>query len=72
MGDHGRRSLSLGLECVLALLEHLPRLDKLSLCASVAATLPDGDLLLQLGDSICNAAAEGSKDVLGLLCGSFL
>lgn len=62
--------LRLGLEGVLALLEHLPRLGQLGL--SAVGALADGDLLLQLGDGVGDAAAQGAEDVPGLLCGLFL
>lgn len=62
--------LRLGLEGVLALRERLPRLGQLSLGG--VATLADGDLLLQLGDGVRDAGAQGAEDVLGLLCGLFL
>lgn len=65
-----RRYLRLRLEGVLALLKHLLRLGQLSL--SAVAALADGDLLLQLGDGVCDAASQGAEDVLGLLCGLFL
>lgn len=62
--------LRVRLEGVLALLEHLLRLGQLGLGA--VAALADGDLLLQLGDGVRDAAAQGAEDVLGLLCGLFL
>lgn len=62
--------LRLGLEGVLALREHLPRLGQL--CLGGVGALADGDLLLQLGDGVCDAGAQGAEDVLGLLCGLFL
>lgn len=65
-------ALRLRLEGILALLEHLSGLDKLGFCAGIAAALADGDLLLQLGDGIRDAAAKWAEDVLGLLCGLFL
>lgn len=68
--DRQKKGLSLRLEGVLALREHLSRLGQLSL-GGVGA-LADGDLLLQLGDGVCDAGAQGAEDVLGLLCGLFL
>lgn len=62
--------LRLGLEGLLALLEHLPRLGQPGVGA--VGALDDGDLLLQLGDSVGDAAAQGAEDVPGLLCGLFL
>lgn len=73
--DEAKRGLQKGglrvhLEGVLALLERLPRLGQLGLGA--VGALADGDLLLQLGDGVCDAGAQGAEDVLGLLCGLFL
>lgn len=68
--DRQRGGLRLGLEGVLALREHLPGLGQL--CLGSVAALADGDLLLQLGDGVCDAGAQGAEDVLGLLCGLFL
>lgn len=69
-GTIRREGLRLGLEGVLALREHLPGLGQL--CLGSVAALADGDLLLQLGDGVCDAGAQGAEDVLGLLCGLFL
>lgn len=68
--DRQRKGLRLRLEGVLALREHLLRLGQLGLGGLGA--LADGDLLLQLGDGVRDAGAQGAEDVLGLLCGLFL